>query len=172
MLSYALHLAATCLGTFKAVTFAQAILHRWIGHGRLIRSIHERHIRSHHSLFKGRQFDAPTYTMEEKSVSHTYFPVAAAMGTFSYWLLPLDLAVVSLLSLVVTIGTHIYLHEHFHLTGSWLLRFSWFRRLKELHKVHHAAPRKNFGIIDYSWDRLFGTFSPAKRDHVIQETRQ
>jgi len=160
------------LCTFKAVTFAQAVLHRRVGHGRLIRSIHERHIRSHHSLFWGRQFDAPIYTEEEQSVSHTYVPVAAAMGTFSYWVLPLDLAVVSLLSLLVTIGAHIYLHEHFHLTGSWLLRFLWFRHLKELHRVHHAAPRKNFGIIDYSWDRLFRTFSPAGRDQGMQETRQ
>jgi len=172
MLSYALQIAATCLCTFKTVTCAQAVLHRWVGHGRFVRSIHERHILSHHSLFKGRHFDAPTYTVKEKSVSHTYLPVAAAIGTFSYWLLPIDLAVVSLLSLLVTFVAHIYLHEHYHLSGSWLLRFLWFRHLKELHKVHHAAPRKNFGIIDYSWDRLLGTFSHAKRDQGVQESHQ
>lgn len=168
----ALLLVATCIGTFRAASCAQALLHRWIGHGGLIGSIRESHIRSHHSIFKGRRFDAATYTGEERSVSHTFAPVAAAIGMLSYWLLPIELAFASLLSLLVTYGAHVYLHEHFHLTGSWLLRFSWFRHLKDLHRIHHANPRKNFGVLDHSSDRLLGTFAPAPLDQKMQEGRR
>jgi fatty acid hydroxylase family protein len=157
----ALHLAATCLGTFRTASFAQAVLHRWVGHGGLIGSIRRSHIRSHHSIFKGRNFEAERYAEEEKSVSHAFVPIAIAIGLLACWLLPLELAVAALLSLVVTYGAHVYLHEHFHLTGSWLMRFSWFRRLKELHRIHHSNPRRNFGVLDHASDRLFGTFTPA-----------
>lgn len=55
-----------------------------------------------------------------------------------------------------------YIHKHFHLSHSWLLRFAWFRRARAEHDLHHDRD-VNFMVADRFWDRLFGTHEPAAR---------
>jgi sterol desaturase/sphingolipid hydroxylase (fatty acid hydroxylase superfamily) len=36
-------------------------------------------------------------------------------------------------------------------------------RLRVIHEVHHARPRRNFGVTTQLWDRVFGTWSAPVR---------
>lgn len=50
-----------------------------------------------------------------------------------------------------------YVHMHFHLEQSWLLRYAWFRRARARHDIHHDRD-VNFMVADHFWDRRFGSF--------------
>jgi sterol desaturase/sphingolipid hydroxylase (fatty acid hydroxylase superfamily) len=53
---------------------------------------------------------------------------------------------------------HYYIDNQYHVAGSWLGRFSWFRRKQQLHFIHHRHGNCNFAVIDFFWDRLLGTY--------------
>ncbi len=48
--------------------------------------------------------------------------------------------------------------EHYHVAGSWLGRFAWFRRKQQLHFLHHRHADCNFAVVDNFWDWLLGTY--------------
>jgi len=48
--------------------------------------------------------------------------------------------------------------QAYHVEGSWLHRFAWFRRQQELHFVHHRHANSNFGVIHFFWDKILGTY--------------
>ena len=81
-----------------------------------------------------------------------------AVIAVSYFALPLDLLFVQLGTMALSFYAHVYLDKQYHVSGSWLERFLWFRRKQELHFVHHRHAGTNFAVIDYFWDRLLGTF--------------
>jgi hypothetical protein len=47
--------------------------------------------------------------------------------------------------------------KEYHVEGSRLHRFAWFRRKQELHFVHHRHANSNFAVIHFFWDRILGT---------------
>lgn len=51
-----------------------------------------------------------------------------------------------------------YVHDNMHVEDHWLTRFTWFRRARTTHFVHHRNMKKNFGIFIFTWDRVFGTY--------------
>src|SRR6476620_5382944 len=48
--------------------------------------------------------------------------------------------------------------KEYHVEGSRLHRFAWFRRKQELHFVHHRHANSNFAVIHFFWDRILGTY--------------
>ena len=53
---------------------------------------------------------------------------------------------------------HVFFDKEYHVEGSRLQRFAWFRRKQELHFVHHRHANSNFAVIFPIWDIVFGTF--------------
>jgi sterol desaturase/sphingolipid hydroxylase (fatty acid hydroxylase superfamily) len=53
---------------------------------------------------------------------------------------------------------HVFFDKEYHVEGSWLHRFAWFRRQQELHFVHHRHANSNFGVIHFFWDKILGTY--------------
>jgi len=53
---------------------------------------------------------------------------------------------------------HVFFDKEYHVEGSRLQRFAWFRRHQELHFVHHRHPNSNFGVIHFLWDKILGTY--------------
>lgn len=144
--------------TYEEICMIQAALHRWVGHAGPLTSIRRNHTTSHHSFYGPSRFESITYSREEKSVSFAYVPVAALHSALCLLLLPWVFAAISILACALTFLAHVYLHEHIHLAESWLLRSPWFRRIKELHRIHHIDQSKNFGVLDFTWDRLTGSY--------------
>ena len=53
---------------------------------------------------------------------------------------------------------HVFFDKEYHVAGSPLERFAWFRRMQQLHFVHHLHANSNFAVIDFFWDRILGTY--------------
>jgi sterol desaturase/sphingolipid hydroxylase (fatty acid hydroxylase superfamily) len=146
--------------TYQLTCFIQAILHRFIGHRPIIWSIYLSHAGSHHEIYRPETFEQFAYRKDEVSVTHTFVPAAAAMALVAWAILPFDLWIVATACVMVTFLLHVHLHAQFHIEGSRLNRFSWFRGRKELHRQHHIDPGTNFGVLAFSCDRLMGTLVP------------
>jgi len=86
-------------------------------------------------------------------------PILIALVAFiAYGKLPIVSGIVLLGSLVGWGLLHDYIHDQFHILGSPWKRFAFFRKWREIHFLHHLNNGKNFGIITFWCDRLFGTF--------------
>ena len=83
-------------------------------------------------------------------------PIVLVVG-LSYLFLRLDLFVVQLAVMSLSFRGHYYLDNQYHVAGSWLGGFSWFRRKQQLHFIHHRHGNCNFAVIDFFWDRFLGT---------------
>jgi sterol desaturase/sphingolipid hydroxylase (fatty acid hydroxylase superfamily) len=152
----------TAFVVFQVTCLVQTVLHRWVGHRPLMRSIYRSHTGSHHRIYRGDTFEQPAYRKDEKSVSHTFVPAAAGIAVLAWLVLPADLWMVAIATVAATFALHVYLHVQYHLTHSRLERFAWFRRRRELHRRHHLDPRTNFGVVEFFWDRAMGTFRTAQ----------
>jgi sterol desaturase/sphingolipid hydroxylase (fatty acid hydroxylase superfamily) len=153
----ALYAIVTAFATFQVTCLVQTILHRWIGHRPLIRSIYASHTGSHHQIYRPEDFEQPAYRKDEASVSHTFVPAAVGIALIAWVVLPENMWSVATATVAATFVIHVYLHVHYHLSESNLSRFAWFRKRKELHRQHHVDPKTNFGVVEFFWDRVMGT---------------
>ena len=67
-------------------------------------------------------------------------------------ILPFDLFLVVAATIAMSFYVHVYLDKEYHVAGSKLVRFAWFRRKQQLHFVHHLHADSNFAVIDFFWD--------------------
>src|SRR5208283_1703954 len=77
---------------------------------------------------------------------------------------PLDLFIVQLAAMSISFYVHLYFDKHYHVAGSWLGRFAWFRRKQQLHFLHHRHADCNFAVVDNFWDWLLGTYRSIDAD--------
>ena len=80
------------------------------------------------------------------------------VGALTYFVLPFDLFVVQVIVCSLSFYAHVFFDKEYHVDGSSLQRFVWFRKKQELHFVHHHHADKNFAVIDFFWDRILGTY--------------
>jgi len=81
-----------------------------------------------------------------------------------FFLLPLELFVVTAVVGATSFYAHVLLDQEYHVENSRLERFAWFRRKQQLHFVHHLHADRNFAVIDFFWDRLIGTYQSSEAD--------
>jgi sterol desaturase/sphingolipid hydroxylase (fatty acid hydroxylase superfamily) len=94
-----------------------------------------------------------------RRTSHRYFLIPVFLvGGCVYFLLPLNLFVVTAITSAASFYAHVFFDKEYHVEGSQLQRFAWFRRQQELHFVHHRHANSNFGIIHFFWDKILGTY--------------
>lgn len=44
-----------------------------------------------------------------------------------------------------------------------LQRFGWFQQRRRLHLLHHTDLGKNYAVIEFGWDKVFGTYQAVER---------
>ena len=167
MLSPRLSVPISIVAGYLASSFLQVVSHRWLGHQPAARFFFRRHVFDHHRIYAPKHLASEKYSDIERSLTPYYAVlVAAAIGLLALKLPKAPLIGLSA-TLVVSYAAHAYVHEHYHLDKSWLNRWAWFRKRRDLHYMHHRNTRCNFGVLDFYWDRLLGTFVAAgtlKRD--------
>ena len=145
------------IATYYGASFIQTLFHRIFGHTRRITKLYDVHVGGHHAQYAP-QMLTNRWIRTEQHITWYYAIPFTPMALTAYWLFPLSLFVVHLLALALAIWWHVFLHRQYHVRGVWLERFEWFREKRRLHFVHHKRPRRNYAIVEYGWDRLFGTF--------------
>lgn len=160
-------LILTFMVTAIAVTFLGYWVHRWFHHHTSYR-FYDAHMHHHIEHYPPLDFWSEKY--RGAGLNSTVIPfilafsplvLVAAWLTFS-GILSMPVGIVLLATTALTGLAHDYIHDQFHLTGSWLVKFDWFKQLRTRHHIHHLDMHANYGILVFWWDRLFGTFDSQK----------
>lgn len=143
--------------------FTQSSLHRWLGHTPAGGKIYRIHTASHHSIYTERNMASESYSEYETSLTPFFLIPAFALCALSSLILPPILAAVFSFSLFASFLAQIYLHAQYHVSDSWLKRYKWFVRLLRLHTLHHRDETKNYGLVNFMPDRIYGTYRAETR---------
>src|ERR1700745_3327817 len=108
------------------------------------------HINFHHTYYSKDHLVSPTYLGDEGNNTPFFFIPVFLVGACTYIVLPVDLFVVQLVACAASFYAHVYFDKEYHVEGSRLQRFAWFRRKQELHFVHHRHANSNFAVIHFS----------------------
>ena len=157
-LSTPLVLGSVAASTHYLLSFCQTVFHRRLGHRRVGGRLFRNHVRWHHVYYAKDHMVSAAYRTEHGNNTPFFLIPTAVVAGATWWLLPLDLFVVHAGALALSFYAHVYLDVQYHVAGSWLGRFGWFRRKQQLHFVHHRQATANFAVIDFFWDRLLATF--------------
>jgi sterol desaturase/sphingolipid hydroxylase (fatty acid hydroxylase superfamily) len=140
------------------MSLGQTLFHRYLGHSRIGGRFFKNHIQFHHAHYCGDHVVSTRYLDNGDNNTLFFLMPVAIIVILSYLFLRLDLLVVQLAAMSLSFCGHYYIDNQYHVAGSWLGRFSWFRRKQQLHFIHHRHGNCNFAVIDFFWDRLLGTY--------------
>ncbi|HEY5379303.1 MAG TPA: hypothetical protein VIJ78_07170 [Pseudolabrys sp.] len=148
----------TAIATHLIMSVAQTLMHHHLGHRPLGGKLYRNHINFHHTYYAKDHLVSAVYRGDEGNNTPFFFIPVFMVGSVSFFLLPLDLFVVQALVCAASFYAHVLFDKEYHVDGSWLERFAWFRHMRRLHFEHHRHAGTNFAVIDFYWDRLFGTY--------------
>ena len=141
-------------------------MHYGLGHRRLGGIFFRNHIHYHHVHYSKDHLVSLVYIKNAGDGNNTRFlmiPVAL-MLLVTYSIFPLEVFIIQTITAFASFFAHVDLDNQYHIAGSPLLRFAWFRRKQQLHFVHHKHGNSNFALIDNFWDRLLGTYRNPEGD--------
>ena len=148
----------TAVATHFIMSFGQTLLHYKVAHRPIGGKLFRNHINFHHTHYAGDHLVSRRYLGDEGNITPYFFIPVFLVGGCAYFLLPLNLFVVMVIASAASFYAHVFLDKEYHVEGSWLQRFAWFRRKQELHFVHHRHANSNFGVIHFFWDKVLGTY--------------
>jgi sterol desaturase/sphingolipid hydroxylase (fatty acid hydroxylase superfamily) len=136
----------------------------WVLHQQWSGRLYKAHYAHHYQLYPIEDFYSDTYRNAGSDDSGKLFillfsPVLLLiLGVGWFGVIPFWAAVSIVIEMGIVGYAHDYLHEHTHLKKSWWHQFGWFRKLVDVHYIHHIDPAFNLGIFNFWVDRVMGTF--------------
>ena len=127
----------TAVATHLIMSFGQTLLHYKVAHHPIGGKLFRNHINFHHAHYADDHLVSQTYLGAEGNITPYFFIPVFLVGGCAYFLLPLNLFVVMVIASAASFYAHVFFDKEYHVEGSWLQRFAWFRRQQELHFVHH-----------------------------------
>lgn len=144
--------------TYYATAVIQTVFHRLFGHTKRFMPVYTSHTHGHHGAYRGKALLQERWIPSGRHVLW-YFAIPLGMLALAIFAATTPVVFIAHLSaMAFSVLWHIGLHRHYHLKGSFLGRYVWFRRKRALHFVHHLHVRSNYAISEYWLDRLFGTY--------------
>jgi len=132
------------------MSLGQTLFHRYLGHRGIGGRFFENHLHIHHRHYSGNHVISEYYLNEEANNTPFFLIPVTLVISLGYLFLPLDLFIVQLTAMSISFYVHLYFDKHYHVAGSWLGRFAWFRRKQQLHFLHHRYADCNFAVVDKS----------------------
>lgn len=151
-------LGSAVFTTFIGYWAHKAFHQEWSG------MFYKAHMNHHTIQYPPEDFTSDTYRSAGKDNTLWYFVLAflpiMAMVVASHFFLGVSVWTCAciLASMIGTGLLHDYMHDAFHLNKTVWKYLPGFERLRELHKIHHIDQSKNFGIFNFSLDKLFKTY--------------
>jgi hypothetical protein len=158
LLPEVLLILVTAVATHLVMSFAQTLMHYKLGHHPMGGTFFRNHINFHHTYYSKDHLVSRTYLGDEGNNTPFFFVPVFLVGGCAYFILPLNLFVVLVIACAMSFYAHVFFDKEYHVEGSRLQRFAWFRRQQELHFVHHRHANSNFGVIHFFWDKILGTY--------------
>lgn len=150
--------------TYYFAAFIQAVLHKLFGHHNRIHRVYQVHAQGHHALYPPHRLLSEKFIDSEQHLMWYYAIPFVPIGLIVYGFGGLSVLIGYLSGLVFSIWWHIYLHEQYHLRNSFWGRFSWFKKKKQLHLIHHCHVHYNYAIVEFWIDRLMGSYQDSHRN--------
>lgn len=144
--------------TYYGASIVQTLSHQAFGHEKRIMSIYSSHTHGHHARYARNALLQDSWIASERHVLWYFAIPFSIIGLLVFVLAPLALFATHLGALAFSISIHILFHRHYHLRGTPLERFGWFRKKRALHFIHHRRVRSNYAIVENWIDRLLGTY--------------
>ncbi len=157
-------IVAVVIGAYLAVQAGGHLVH-WLAHSPRGGALHAAHLVHHEVLYPPGDFLSATYCGPRswrQSSTVAFLPYLVLLCALAFVLLPPGHAILASAVMLVVGRLDSDLHDALHVRGTWLERFSWFRRLRALHLEHHLDTHTNLGIHSFLWDRARGTFRPSR----------
>ena len=151
-------LLMTAVATHLVMSFGQTFMHYKVAHHPIGGKLFRNHINFHHTHYADDHLVSQTYLGDEGNITPYFFIPVFVVGGCAYFLLPLDIFVAMVVASAASFYAHVFFDKAYHVEGSRLERFAWFRRKQELHFVHHRHANSNFGVIHFFWDKILGTY--------------
>src|SRR5260370_13186248 len=148
----------TAVATHLVMSFAQTLMHYKLGHHSMGGKFFRNHINFHHTYYSKDHLVSPTYLVDDGNNTPFFFVPVFLVGARTFFVLPVDLLVAQVVACAASFYAHVFFDKEYHVEGSRLQRFAWFRRKQELHFVHHRHANSNFAVIHFFWDRILGTY--------------
>ena len=126
----------TAGATHYFMSFTQTVMHRALGHRPIGRKFFRNHLDFHHAYYRGNHLVSRTYHGDEGNNTPFFFIPVCLFGVGAFFILPLYLFVALVIGCAGSFYMHVFLDKEYHVEGSRLRRFAWFRRKQELHFVH------------------------------------
>lgn len=156
----------TAVITHLVISFMQTAMHRMLGHHPVGGRFFLNHINFHHTYYSKDHLLSQRYLAEEGNNTPFFLIPVFLIGACTYLVLPTDLFVVEAVACTASFYAHVFFDREYHVAGSRLARFAWFRRKQELHFVHHRHADSNYAVVHFFWDRILGTYRVPDRDRV------
>src|ERR1700729_3005376 len=137
----------TAVATHLVMSFGQTLLHYKVAHHPIGGKLFRNHINFHHTHYADDHLVSRTYLGDEGNITPYFLSPVFLVGGCVYFLLPLNLFVVTVIASAASFYAHVFFDKEYHVEGSWLQRFAWFRRQQELESVLHILPPINLGVI-------------------------
>jgi sterol desaturase/sphingolipid hydroxylase (fatty acid hydroxylase superfamily) len=151
----------TAGATHYFMSFAQTVLHRTLGHRPIGGKLFRNHLDFHHNYYGDDHLVSRTYQGDEGNNTPFFFIPVFLLGAGAIFVLPFYLFVALVIGCTASFSMHVFLDKEYHVEGSRLRRFAWFRRKQELHFIHHRCADCNYAVIDFFWDRLLGSYKAS-----------
>lgn len=156
--------AVVAVATHLLVSLCQTLMHYKLGHNAIGGRLFRNHIDFHHTTYSKDHLVSVAYLGDEGNNTPYFLIPVFGVGALVFFVLPLDLFLVHAAACAGSFYVHVLFDKEYHVAGSWLQRFAWFRRKQELHFVHHRHANRNFAVVHFFWDRMLGTYrSPPER---------
>jgi hypothetical protein len=140
------------------MSLGQTLFHRYLGHRGIGGRFFRNPLNIHHRHYSGNHVVSECYLNEEANNTPFFLSPVTFAISLGYLVLPLNLFIVQLTAMSISFYVHLYFDKHYHVMGSWLGRFAWFRRKQQLHFLRHRYADCNFAVVDNFWDWLLGTY--------------
>jgi hypothetical protein len=119
------------VATHLVMSFAQTLMHYKLGHHPMGGKFFRNHINFHHTYYSKDHLVSRTYRGDEGNNTPFFFIPVFLVGACTYLVLPIDLFVVQVVACAASFYAHVFFDKEYHVEGSRLQRFAWFRRKQE-----------------------------------------
>jgi sterol desaturase/sphingolipid hydroxylase (fatty acid hydroxylase superfamily) len=153
--------------TFFALTFLGYVSH-WCFHRPWSGRFYKSHLSHHFKLYPPSDFYSDKYRDAGKDNTTLLFTlvfsplILAAIAITVFHIVPLVIGIIILAEMAIFGAANNSLHDSFHIKKTFWHRFKFFHKLIGLHLEHHKNIKTNYGIFNFTFDRLFKTFKQHK----------
>jgi hypothetical protein len=108
----------TAVATHLVMSFGQMFMHYKVAHHPIGGKLFRNHINFHHTHYSDDHLVSRTYLGEEGNITPYFLIPVFLVGGGAYFLLPLNLFVVTLIASAASFYAHVFFDKEYHVEGS------------------------------------------------------